>query len=82
MLCTAACCCGIFAEWLSLMASLALILLLVVVPLIFFKLDGLKVQGGLRMVVFFTAVGLAYLAVLATIAQYRIMLELSSVEHI
>ncbi len=54
---------GMQVLWLSLIASLVLVFLLVVVPLFAFRRDGLKVQGGFRMVVFFVAVGLAYLAV-------------------
>ncbi len=54
---------GLQVLWLSLGASLVLVLLLVVVPLGAFRRDGLKVSGGLRLVVFFSAVGLAYLAV-------------------
>lgn len=54
---------GLQVLWLSLAASLGLVLLLVVVPLFAFRREGLKVAGGARMVVFFTALGLAYLAV-------------------
>ncbi len=54
---------GLQVLWLSLIVSLVLIAALVLGPLMFLRREGLKVAGGWRLVVFFTALGLAYLAV-------------------
>lgn len=66
---------GLQVMWLSLVAAVALLLLLVVLPLFAFRRDGLKVEGGGRMVLFFAAVGLAYLAVeIATLQRLTLYL--------
>lgn len=54
---------GLQVLWLSLIVSLLLIAVLVLGPLLFLRRGGLKVAGGWRLVLFFSALGLAYLAV-------------------
>lgn len=60
---------GLRVLWLSLAGSIGLVLLLVVIPLGLFRREGLKVSGAPRFVLFFTALGLAYLAVEIATAQ-------------
>ncbi len=54
---------GLQVLWYSLVGSILLVVVLVILPLVVFKRGGLRVEGAGRQVVYFTAVGLAYLAV-------------------
>ncbi|MCB0948216.1 MAG: hypothetical protein KDB44_02865, partial [Mycobacterium sp.] len=54
---------GLQVLWYSMGAALILVVLLVLAPLAVLRRDGLRVPGGGRLVVFFVAVGLAYLMV-------------------
>ncbi len=54
---------GLQVLWYSLVGSILLVVVLVLLPLLVFRRGGLRVEGATRQVVYFTAVGLAYLAV-------------------
>jgi len=54
---------GLQVLWYSMAAAVFLVILLVIAPLVVFRRSGLAVPGGGRLVVFFIAVGLAYLMV-------------------
>lgn len=54
---------GLQVLWLSLAAAVVLLLVLVVVPLVAFRSGGLRVAGAGRQVLFFAAVGLAFMCV-------------------
>lgn len=54
---------GLQVLWYSMAAAVLLVILLVIAPLVVFRRSGLAVPGGGRLVVFFIAVGLAYLMV-------------------